>query len=360
MDHGDTLFGNEPLDTESSSLLSCEYRYVARSKRAGRNGPRRRSGSRRPTWRAATTRSSRTSWRRASCDFRGALSIRIRSHPFTPRELEKESARRVSSERDERERERETPARRLQAALATVAKLPPPAELAALESATRSGAVSELETLTRAFVGLRDATCPAAAETEEDADAAAASRGDGGGGGKRPRFEALWRDIERGQLARRANWERTLESWRRRTHLGALASKHSLRAVNLGPFQQARQALSDRERVKRKIHPKRPDASGDLDEELYDDAPLYRVQLRDFLERHPARKLAATSTTTHNAGDAALSSLAAQPKQRRVRGSKGRALTFKPHDKLQNFMFPIPAPTPNVDVDMLFRSLFKV
>jgi hypothetical protein len=41
------------------------------------------------------------------------------------------------------------------------------------------------------------------------------------------------------------------------------------------------------------------------------------------------------------------------------RGSKGRGLRFEAHEKLKNFMFPVPRAPPPVDVDMLVASLFK-
>ena len=39
--------------------------------------------------------------------------------------------------------------------------------------------------------------------------------------------------------------------------------------------------------------------------------------------------------------------------------SRPPSARFEAHEKLMNFMFPVPGPTPGVDVDMLLQSLFK-
>ena len=41
------------------------------------------------------------------------------------------------------------------------------------------------------------------------------------------------------------------------------------------------------------------------------------------------------------------------------KASKGRRLRYHAHPKLVNFMAPIPAPEPPLDLDSLHASLFK-
>ena len=115
------------------------------------------------------------------------------------------------------------------------------------------------------------------------------------------------------------------------------------------------------------MHPRRAgaaDADGDagLDLELYCDAALYKAQLRDFLDRRPQAAAGARGVYDDAAAQLGAARGAARaPKQggKAERTTKGRSLRFEAHEKLMNFMFPVPGPTPGVDVDMLLQSLFK-
>ena len=156
--------------------------------------------------------------------------------------------------------------------------------------------------------------------------------------------DALWEDLDAGHRKKRPKWEAATETWRRKTHLGAAQASMGLKATNLGPFEQARLAAQDDERARKKMYAKRPEGSADV--ETYDDTGLYKAWLRDYASR------------------GVRSGGASAPKQRQsgagvCRGSKGRGLRFKPHEKLTNFMYPEPRAAPPVDVDMLVSSLFK-
>lgn len=155
-----------------------------------------------------------------------------------------------------------------------------------------------------------------------------------------------WPEVVQAHYDRGPAWERTVESWRRRTTLGAATAK--LTALDLGPFAAARGALGDRLRAQKKMHP-----NGDL--EVYDDGPLYRAQLRDFVNARPRHSDAVYDMARKDLGRAPDAT--SSHKDRRA--SKGRKLRFEVHDKLRNFMVPVPGPIPNVDVDLVLRSLFQ-
>ena len=191
------------------------------------------------------------------------------------------------------------------------------------------------------------------------------------GAPKRPRdgddVDALWAAVDGAVAEKRPRWAAAADCWRRRTHLGAAQAKHGLKATNLGPFDQAAHALRDAARARRKMHPRRAgaaDADGDdgLDLELYCDAALYKAQLRDFLDRRPQAAAGARGVYDDAAAQLGAARGAARaPKKggKAERTTKGRSLRFEAHEKLMNFMFPVPGPTPGVDVDMLLQSLFK-
>ena len=107
-----------------------------------------------------------------------------------------------------------------------------------------------------AFLDLRDAASGAEERERDIADA-----------------DALWEDLEAGHRQKRPKWEAAAEAWRRKTHLGAAQASMGLKATNLGPFEQARLAATqDEERARKKMHPKRPDGSPNV--EFYDDAGI--------------------------------------------------------------------------------------
>ena len=191
-------------------------------------------------------------------------------------------------------------------------------------------AAAACQQLCAAFLELRDA---AAGVDERERDIADA--------------DALWEDLEEGHRQKRPKWEAAAEAWRRKTHLGAAQASMGLKATNLGPFEQARLAATqDEERARKKMHPKRPDGSPNV--EFYDDAGLYKAWLRDYASRSGSRKGGSATVLQKRSSGGGVS-----------RGSKGRGLRFEAHEKLKNFMFPVPRAPPPVDVDMLVASLFK-
>ena len=145
--------------------------------------------------------------------------------------------------------------------------------------------------------------------------------GENGGAEERERdiadADALWEDLEEGHRQKRPKWEAAAEAWRRKTHLGAAQASMGLKATNLGPFEQARLAATqDEERARKKMHPKRPDGSPNV--EFYDDAGLYKAWLRDYASRSGSRKGGSATVLQQRSSGGGVS-----------RGSKGRGLRFE-------------------------------
>ncbi|KAJ8602475.1 hypothetical protein CTAYLR_001204 [Chrysophaeum taylorii] len=190
-----------------------------------------------------------------------------------------------------------------------------------------SGAVAAVRRLLDALIDLRTAT-------QDDKPLE-----------KRRCLDQQWSEIDRAHSRRREGWEAAMDAWRRRTHLGAAAARHSLKAVSLGPFEAAKMAMADRDRALKKMHPA---TSGGLDADTYDDGPFYRTLLRDLGDLRPSSDLAKHPDPKRNH----------RRDERDARASKGRKTRYETHEKLQNFMLPVPRRMSVVDPDILIRSLF--
>ena len=142
--------------------------------------------------------------------------------------------------------------------------------------------------------------------------------------------------------AKQPKWEAAAEAWRGRA-IGA-APLPGPEATNLGPFEQARLAATqDEERARKKMHPKRPDGSPNV--EFYDDAGLYKAWLRDYASRSGSRKGSSVPMQQRSSGGGVS------------RGSKGRGLRFEARASVSMFRA---ARAAAVDVDMLVASLLQV
>ena len=88
-------------------------------------------------------------------------------------------------------------------------------------------------------------------------------------------------------------------------------------------------------------------AAAEYDHETYGDAEFYNQLLKEFLE---SKQLDAGNLTAGRG-----------PKRRKVvdrRASKGRKLRYNVHEKLVNFMVPVPHERTSAAVDQLFSGLF--
>jgi hypothetical protein len=90
-----------------------------------------------------------------------------------------------------------------------------------------------------------------------------------------------------------------------------------------------------------------------VDLEAFDDSELYQQLLRDYIQA------VGPSGGMDTAAVAALGKSFAKRNKKKVdtKASKGRKLRYAVHPKLEHFMFPVPVPPCNMDIDRLFASL---
>jgi protein AATF/BFR2 len=253
------------------------------------------------------------------------------------------------------------------------------------------GAASVLRGVLSQLAGLRRAQ---AAELEEEEE-------EGGKGGKRQRVVDLegveftgpvggrddpWVATQGDYEACKAHWRRVLDAAHQRATLSVAVGK-KFRVVNQGLWHQVEASLADRGRALRRSHLTRAQvkAAGlfvgglgqgpkageegqeavaeeeeeeeeEPDEEAFDDAELYQLLLRDYIQSvGPAGGVDGVGATAALAGRG----LSKRSKRKGVdtKASKGRKLRYAVHPKLEHFMFPVPPPPALMDVDRLFASL---
>lgn len=112
------------------------------------------------------------------------------------------------------------------------------------------------------------------------------------------------------------------------------------------------------------------DVGGEAGEDVFDDTDFYQALLRSVIDSR------STSSHPHSHADDLAADWRAAQQQRKssrkravdTRASKGRKLRFEVHEKLRNFMAPMPAPVPangnggggawhEAQVDELFAAL---
>jgi protein AATF/BFR2 len=159
-------------------------------------------------------------------------------------------------------------------------------------------------------------------------------------------------------------WEPVINKCYARVNYGSEQKKSSMKVFKQTLFDQMDIALADEDRLieksrmlvsesKRMNKEKETSATHDL--EVYDDRIFYSMLLKSFI----------TSTTDANTGSMRAADLEALRKYKRNKSSnvdrkasKGRKLRYVVHEKLTNFMFPIPA-NETVDSDRIMASLFQ-
>jgi len=207
-----------------------------------------------------------------------------------------------------------------------------------------------------------------------------------------------WEEVLAPQQRLRPHWESTLDKWNARLHFGSERKQSKLKIFNHKIWEQISVALSDKQRAIEKSRlpmaesqrldralgggggrgddEDKMDSDAEEEEEseeeeedrgkkrrvghdleVYDDRSFYSLLLKSFIQ---SAESSSTSASSMRPDD-----LAALRKYRRSKtkvdrkASKGRKIRYVTHAKLQNFMFPIAQPSPPMDVDRLFQSLFQ-
>lgn len=172
----------------------------------------------------------------------------------------------------------------------------------------------------------------------------------------------LWNDMQAFETSL-ASWrDHTLTKWSNKIQAASGLDKgRKFKALNQGILAQIEESKSDREKLLRRTRIKRFKAGGanktvsqdDISEDIYDDGDFYQEMLKDLID---SRMLDSTN------GNQMKWIATKQPKQKRVnvdtRASKGRKLRYHVHEKMQNFMAPMPTGNWHEEqVDELFGSL---
>ena len=180
-----------------------------------------------------------------------------------------------------------------------------------------------------------------------------------------PSPQELWSSVLAGTKATGGYCRDVLNRWDQKVRLHSGKKQSSLVAVNRSVVSQIDSVMMSKDRLLKRTQTTqqagrilgkhvREDESSLFDEEIFDDSDFYQTQLREFvasgqfadLER---RKLEQTMTTK----------LKKVKRQVDTKASKGRRLRFTKHEKLENFMAPVPLLPLEIDVDGLMGSLFE-
>jgi protein AATF/BFR2 len=270
---------------------------------------------------------------------------------------------------------------RMQQLLSLAMKLPHPGTMA--EMSLSKGAVAQQEqaiaaasSLLSQLVELREATL---APREPGERPRKVARGDvpsfaAAAAAAAPQEQHEWSSVCEGNERAAAFYGRTLDMWHRQTMPAARAGKQ-LSAVNQPITEQVRAVMAGGPRVLQRAQMRPPgvvalgasapaeQVQDQLDEEIYNDSAFYQQLLINFV----------SSTATADAmrvadgagGDLVqdrlrrkLSRSGAKKRDVDTRASKGRKIRYKVHEKLVNFVAPIPMVEAPVDTEQLFASLF--
>lgn len=170
----------------------------------------------------------------------------------------------------------------------------------------------------------------------------------------------LWSDMQQMEDSFSSWRDHTLTKWSNKIQAASGVDKGKFKVLNQGILAQINESKSDREKLLKRTQLKRFKSTSksaistdDVSEDVYDDGDFYSEMLKDLID---SRML--DSTNSNQMKWVATK----QPKQKKAnvdtRASKGRKLRYHVHEKIQNFMAPIPMSTWHEEqIDELFGSL---
>jgi protein AATF/BFR2 len=149
----------------------------------------------------------------------------------------------------------------------------------------------------------------------------------------------------------------TLVKWSNKVQsASAVDRSKKFKVLQQGILQQIKESRSDRDKLLRRTQINRQQANA-VQEDIFDDGDFYGEMLKDLID---SRMLDSSNAATNTGSVRWLSTKVAKQKRENVdtRASKGRKLRYHVHEKLQNFMAPMPMGTWHEEqVDELFGSL---
>lgn len=175
--------------------------------------------------------------------------------------------------------------------------------------------------------------------------------------------DAIWTRISDVQSSlRQEKWEPVVNKWYSRVNFGNEKSRTQLKVFNKSIFSQIDEVVGDEKIRNQKSRISASDSprigfvasatTPTVDLEVYDDRTFYYLLLQSFLQ---------SSNFDPSQSDqiAHLRKVKSKKNEADRKASKGRKLRYKVHQKIQNFMFPIPDNPTSFDRDALFQSLFQ-
>ncbi|CAG8516745.1 3568_t:CDS:2, partial [Paraglomus occultum] len=187
-------------------------------------------------------------------------------------------------------------------------------------------------------------------------------------------LDNLWGDMQELYDKFKPFRQATIDKWNNKVQIAAgLPLNKKFKAINQSVNTQIEQILNDKERLIKRTQLKRNDEKilgkekqnereeeiilkGDnYDKEIFDDTDFYQQLLRELID---SRMVDTDDQSSLGLRWAALKQTKQKKKQVDTKASKGRRLRYHVHEKLQNFMVPIPAGTWHEEmIDELYSSL---
>ncbi|KAI8057118.1 apoptosis-antagonizing transcription factor [Syncephalis plumigaleata] len=200
-------------------------------------------------------------------------------------------------------------------------------------------------------------------------------------------LDNIWSSVKQLENSFKPYMNETLEKWHNKVQVAAgVPLNKKFKAINQGVHEQINQVLADKDRLVKRTQLKRNDyqilgrtetttvnehdtmddtnktngedsLNKDYDNEIFDDTDFYQQLLRELIE---SRMVDTDDPMAIGVRWAALKQQTKKNKKKvDTKASKGRKLRYHVHDKLQNFMVPIPTGTWHQEMtDELYASLF--
>ena len=199
-------------------------------------------------------------------------------------------------------------------------------------------------------------------------------------------IEDLWDEIETGYDNFKPYQSAVISRWNKKTQLqSGMALHKKFKVVNQGILTQIESVLADQARLKKRTRIRRMDGVSightllkntansvdkesedlvkkkesspdmDLDYEIFDDTDFFKNLRQEYLES----TMSSDDLLAVSKAFAMQSRRTKKKKKVDTRATKGRRMRYVVMPKLLNFMAPEYVTAPDIDVDVLFSSLFR-
>ncbi|CAG8611561.1 13062_t:CDS:10 [Gigaspora margarita] len=166
-------------------------------------------------------------------------------------------------------------------------------------------------------------------------------------------LEYLWKDMQEIDDLFLPYRTQTIEKWSNKVQItSGIPLNKKFKAINQSVNDQITHILYDREQSDAKTY---DEHLSNYDTEIFDDTDFYQQLLRELIEN---RTIDTDDPVALGLRWATLRQTKQKKKNVDTKASKGRRLRYQVHEKLQNFMVPIPSGTWHDDmIDELYSSL---